>query len=138
MGTNLQEVFDAFFAKIPSVDFSGKESLIVQYLKSAIGKCYRQVYDDLTYIYDEYLKTGYFNNVVSQPSIDLISMYMVKEYLEPKYALLCARKQYLGTQAFNKITSGKDELEILQQSILYWTDEIDRLLKDLPDYSNER
>jgi hypothetical protein len=138
MGTDLQEVFDAFFAKIPSVDFTGKESLIVQYLKSAIGKCYRQIYDDLTFSYDETLKTGTFTNIVSKSTIELVSMYMIKEYLEPKYLLLCGRKQYIGTQAFNKIPSLKEEFDVIEKSINHWNNEIDKFKNEFPDYSEDR
>lgn len=138
MGTNLQEVFDSFFVKIPSVDFTGKESLIIQLLKSAIGKCYRQTYDNLGYTYDDVLKTGNFINIISQSSIELISLNMVKEYLSQKFAIISNRKQYLGTQAFNKIPSYKEEFNVTEQSINYWNNELDKLISEFPDYSDER
>lgn len=137
-GTNLQEVFDAFFVKIPHVDFSGKESEVAQFLKSAISKCYRHTYDNLKYFYDEELQEGYFENTVTSPSIELISMFMVKEYFVQKFALLTTRKQYLGTQAFNKIPSNKEEFDLTQNSLNYWNDEIARFLMEFPDYSDER
>ena len=138
MGTNLQEVFDAFFSKFPNVDFTGKESQVVQFLKSAIGKCYRRVYDDLTYEYDDVLDEGNFINTVSNSSIELISMYMAKEYISQKYAVLCGRKQYLGTQAFNKIPSLKEEFDTVEKTMNYWLEEIDKFLNEFPDYSDER
>lgn len=137
-GTNLQEVFDAFFVKIPHVDFSGKESEVAQFLKSAVSKCYRHTYDNLNYFYDEKLQEGYFENTVTSPSIELISMFMVKEYFVQKFALLTTRKQYLGTQAFNKIPSNKEEFDLTQNSLNYWNDEIARFLMEFPDYSDER
>lgn len=139
MGTNFQEVFDSFFIKIPSVDFTNKESQVIQFFKSAIGKCYRIPYDDIQgYIYDENLKEGYFKDIISQSSIELISMYMVKEFLSQKLAILCGRKQYLGTQSFNKIPNMKEELDVTLSSLNYWTNEIDNLVKEFPDYSDER
>lgn len=137
-GTDLQEVFDAFFVKIPQVDFSGKESQVAQFLKAAVSKCYRHTYDNLAYTYDEELQDGHFSDRVSPPSIELISMFMVKEYFVQKFALLTARRQYLGTQAFNKIPSNKEEFDLTQNSLNYWNDEIARLLMEFPDYSDER
>jgi hypothetical protein len=137
-GTNLQEVFDAFFIKVPQYDFSGKESQIIQFFKSAIVKCHRHTYDSLDYKYDPISQEGCFDNTVSNPSIELISMFMVKEFLSQKLALLNKRKQYLGTQAFNKIPSNKDEFDMLSDSLNYWKDEIARFLMEFPDYSEER
>lgn len=138
MGTNLQEVFDAFFSKFPNVNFTDKESQVVQFLKSAIGKCYRRVYDILMYEYDDALKEGNFISTVSNSSIELVSMYMAKEYITQKYALLCGRKQYLGTQAFNKMPSLKEEFETVEKTMNYWNNEVDKFLDEFPDYSDER
>jgi len=138
MGTDLQEVFDSFFVKIPSVDFTGKESQIIQFLKSAIGKCHRQTYDDLTYTYDSVLREGYFNNVISQSSIELIAINMVKDYFTQKFAVISGRKQYLGTQAFDKIPSYKEEFNTAKQSVDYWNNELHELISEFPDYSDER
>lgn len=138
MGTDLQEVFDAFFIKIPSIDFTGKESQIFQLFKSAIAQCYRRVYDNLEYVYDENLSEGNFLNVVSQPSIELISMYMVVDYYSQKLSILNGRKQYLGTQSFNKIPSLKEELDVANSSIQNWENRISRFLNEFPDYSDER
>lgn len=138
MGTDLQEVYDAFFIKVPTVDFFGKESQVFQFFKSAISKCYRHTYDKLDYVCDEYTYEGYFKNIISNSSIELISMFMVKEYLVQKFSLLTTRKQYLGTQAFNKIPSNKEEYDLTENSLKYWTDEISRFLMEFPDYSDER
>lgn len=137
-GTDLQEVFDAFFIKVPHIDFTGKESQVAQFLKSAVAKCYRHTYDTLEYYYDEELQEGRFNAKISQPSIELISMFMVKEFFVQKFALLTARKQYLGTQAFNKIPANIEEFNLTSNSLKYWSDEIDRFLMEFPDYSEER
>lgn len=136
--TDLQTVFDAFFIKLPSVDFTGKESQIFQFFKSAIAKCSRKTYDDLSYIYDETSKSGSFNSVVSDPSIELLSMFMVKEYFVQSFALISGRKQYLGTQAFNKIPTNKEQFDTVSQSLAYWDKEIEKFLMDFPDYSEER
>jgi hypothetical protein len=138
MGTDLQDVFDSFFVKIPSVDFTGKESQVIQLMKSAIGRCYRQTYDDLTYTYDTTSKTGSFVNIITQSSIELVVLNMVKEYFSQKFAVLSNRKQYLGTQAFDKIPSNKEEFNTTKQSIDFWNGELEKLISELPDYSDER
>ena len=136
--TDLQDVFDAFFIKMPQYDFSGKESQVFQFFKAAVSKCYRHTYDILDYHYDEETQKGTFDATVTQPTIELISMYMVKECLSQKFAIINNRKQYLGTQAFNKIPSAVDEFNVVNNSLKYWTDEISRFLMEFPDYSEER
>jgi hypothetical protein len=107
-------------------------------MKSAIGKCHRQTYDNLTYTYDETLKTGSFVNIIAQSSIELIALNMVKEYFSQKFVVISNRKQYLGTQAFDKIPSYKEEFNATKQSIDFWNNELDKLISELPDYSDER
>ena len=138
MGTDLQDLFDSFIIKIPSVDFTNKESQVIQLMKSAIGQCYRQTYDNLSYVYDSDIKEGYFNNEIIQSSIELIAMYMVKGYYSQKFAVLVNRKQYLGTKDFDKIPNAKEEYNETKQSLEYWNGEIDRLKSELPDYSDDR
>lgn len=138
MGTDLQLVFDSFFIKVPSVDFKGKESQVFQFFKTAIAKCRKHLYDEIAYVYDEDLHEGYFKSLVADQSIELISMYMAKEYFTQNYALISGRKQYLGTQAFNKIPAYKDQFEVVKQSAENWTDEIERFLMEFPEYSDER
>lgn len=136
--TDLQEVFDAFFIKVPQYDFVGKESQVIQLFKTAVAKCYRHTYDSLEYEYNPTIQEGYFTGVITNSSIELISMFMVKEFLSQKLSLINKRKQYLGTQAFNKIPSNKEEFDILSNSLNYWKDEISRFLMEFPDYSEER
>ena len=138
MGTDLQLVFDSFFIKVPSEDFKGKESQVFQFFKTAIAKCRKHLYDEITYEYDENLHEGYFKCLVSDQSIELISMYMAKEYFTQKYALISGRKQYLGTQAFYKIPVYKEQFEVAKQSADNWTNEIERFLMEFPEYSDER
>ena len=138
MGTNLQKVFDAFFVKIPTVNFTGKESMVAQFLESAIAKCYRHTYDNLTYDYDKDLQEGYFNNEVSSPSVELISMFMAREYYIQRYSLLNSRKQHIGTQAFNKLPDMKTDLDVTTSTLSEWDKNISIFLMDFPDYSDER
>ena len=87
-GTDLQEVFDAFLIKVPGVDFKNKESQIVQFMKSAISKCYRHTYDSLEYEINNSNYTGYFKSNITHPSIELISMFMAKEYFSQKFSVI--------------------------------------------------
>jgi hypothetical protein len=138
MGTDLQNVFDAFFIKNPSANFTGKETQVFQLFKSAIAQCYRRVYDNLEYVYEELLNEGSFTNVVTQPTIELISMYMTIEYCRQKLSLLSGRKQYIGTQAFNKIPSLKEEVESATTLLHNWENKLQIFLNEFPDYSDER
>lgn len=49
MGTALQEVYDAFFSKISTEDFTYKADLVYQYFKAANGYSYKTVPETLTY-----------------------------------------------------------------------------------------
>lgn len=136
--TNLQEVVDAVKIKIPNEDLSGKENQIIQMLKSAIARCRRKTYDILDFSYNTVLKEGSFENAVSSSTIELLAMYIVKNYLEWEFSVLNKRKQYLGTNAFNKIPSNKERYDFLNNQLSYWNIEIEKFEMDFPDYSEER
>ena len=137
-GTNLQEFVDAVKIKIPNEDLSGKENELIQMLKSAIARCKRKTYDKLDLIYDEDSCEGYFINIVSNATIELLSMYVIKNYLEWQFSIMNKRKFYLGTSAFNKIPAYKDRQDFLINQIDYWQHEIEKFEMDFPDYSDER
>jgi hypothetical protein len=80
LGTDMQEIFDSFFAKIPDVDFTGKETLLFKLLKTSIGYCYKTVPESLEYIYDEVINEGKFTNVLFLDTIELLSLCMTREY----------------------------------------------------------
>lgn len=138
MGTDLQEVFDAFFIKVPTVNFTGKESEVFQLFKTATSLAKKKTYDSLEYQYDDVEGEGTFIGMVSGDTLELLSMYMTKSYFQQKLALISGRKQHLGTQAFNKIPSNKEQFEMVENSLNYWNQEIEKLLEDFPDYSSER
>lgn len=137
-GTDLQDVINAVKIKIPNENLSGKEAQMIQLLKSATARCERKTYDDLEFIYDENLATGYFFNQVSAPTIELLSMYMVKDYLSWMFTVLNNRKKYLGTNAFNKIPSDKERYDFLLKQLDYWDKEIEKFEMEFPDYTDER
>ncbi len=137
-GTDLQKIIDAVKIKIPDENLSGKENQLMQLLKSATAQCRRKTYDDIRFFYDEKMKDGYFYNHVSQPAIELLSMYIVRDYLTWEFSVLGKRKQYLGTSAFNKIPSSKEQYDFLSNRLDYWNQEIEKFETHFPDYSDDR
>lgn len=136
--TDLQEIIDAVKIKIPNENLSGKEKQIIQLLKSATAQCKRKTYDNIAFFYDEVGDNGFFYEEVSQPTIELLSMYIVKGYLTWQFSVLNNRKQYLGTKAFNKIPSNKERYDFLFNQLNYWNAEIKKFEMEFPDYSDSR
>lgn len=137
-GTNLQEIVDAVKIKIPNENLSGKENQIAQLLKSATARCKRKTYDNLDFWYDELILEGYFYNQISSPTIELLSLYIVRDYMTWQFSILNNRKKYLGTNAFNKIPSDKERYDFLSTQLDYWNTEIEKFEMEFPDYSEDR
>lgn len=137
-GTDLQEIVDAVKVKLPRENLSGKENQIAQLLKAATARCKRKTYDNLDFVYDEEILEGYFYSEISSPTIELLAMYIARDYTTWKFSILNNRKQYLGTSAFNKIPSYKEEYDFLNSQLVYWNTEIEKFEMDFPDYSEER
>lgn len=134
--TDFQEVIINFQSKVPT--FEGTLQLLVQYLKSAISRCHRQVYDNLEFWYDEEILEGHFCERLQLDTIELLAMYMAQEHFLNLMSLYDKRKQYLGTQAFNKIPNLKDNYDFITTKYNFWSEEIRKLRDELPDYSEER
>ncbi len=137
-GTDLQEIIDAVKIKIPDENLSGKENQLIQLLKSATAQCGRKIYDNIGFFYDDKMKDGYFYNSVPQSVIELLSMYIVRDYLTWEFSVLGKRKKYLGTNAFNKIPSSKEQYDFLSNRLDYWNQEIEKFETQFPDYSDDR
>lgn len=137
-GTDLQEIIDAVKVKIPSEDLSSRADMIIQLLKGAVSQCSKKTYDKLDFEYCSEIQEGYFINEVSASSIELLSMYIVRDYLSQQFAIVSGRKQYLGTQAFNKLPLNKDRFDFYKEQVKYWTDRIQVFEMEFPDYSVER
>lgn len=136
--TNLQEIVDAVKIKIPNENLTGKENQLVQLLESATARCKRKTYDNIDFYYDEKMQEGYFYHKVSKPTIELLSMYIVKDYMTWQFSSFNNRKQYLGTTAFNKIPSYKERYDFLLEQLEYWNTEIEKFEMEFPDYSEDR
>ena len=137
-GTSLQEIFDAVKIKLPNENLSDKVNQIIQLLKSAISRCTRKTYDDLSFEYYEDIQEGYFKAHITVQTIELLSMYIVRDYMSWKLSILDNRKKYLGTNAFNKLPSDKEQYESLRSQVNYWNVEISKFEMDFPDYSENR
>lgn len=136
--TNLQEIIDAVKSKIPTENLSDKLSLLIQLLKSATARCKRKTYDNLEFVYDEETQEGYFVAKITAPTIELLSLYMVKGYTTWQFNILNNRRKFLGTNAFNKIPSEKERYDFLKEQLSYWSNEIEKFEMDFPDYSEDR
>ena len=137
-GTNLQKVIDAVKIKIPNENLSGKINQIIQLLQSAASRCRRKTYDNLSFHYYEEIQEGYFEDNISAPTVELLSMYIVRDYLSWKFSILDNRKKFLGTNAFNKLPSDKEQYESLRGQVNYWNTEIEKFEMEFPDYSEIR
>ena len=137
-GTSLQEIFDAVKIKLPNENLSDKVNQIIQLLKSDISRCKRKTYDDLSFEYYEDIQEGYFKTHITVQTIELLSMYIVRDYMSWKLSILDNRKKYLGTNAFNKLPSDKEQYESLRSQVNYWNVEISKFEMDFPDYSENR
>lgn len=137
-GTDLQEIVDAVKIKIPNENLSGKQNQIAQLLKAATARCKRKTYDNLDFWYDEEILEGAFYYQVSSPTIELLALYIVRDYMSWQYSILNNRKKYLGTNAFNKIPSDKERYDFLLEQLDYWNTEIEKFEMEFPDYSEER
>lgn len=132
-GTDLQEIVDAVKIKIPAENLSGKTNQIIQLLKSAASRCRRRTSDDLSFHYYEEVQEGYFEKNIAPQVIELLSMYIVKDYLSWKFSALAGQKKYLGTSAFNKLPSDNGQYESLRSQIEYWSTEIEKFETAFPD-----
>lgn len=131
MGTNIQEVYDAFFVKVPNTDFTGQEQLVFQLFKAATAYCYRTVPEKLDYNYDEQIHEGKFNETLGQDSIELLSLCMKRELYRRSNDKYMYMKQHIGTKAFNKlpenIVKESQESRIIFESL---NDEIERFRQE--------
>lgn len=136
MGTNIQEVYDSFFIKIPSVSFIGKESLVFQLFKSSLPYCEKTVPEDLTYIFDQTLWIGNFNNTISQATIELIALCMKREHYRRELDKYTSMKQYIGTQAFNKLPDIPKQSQEARMNFELLENDIEKFKQDFNPYLN--
>ena len=138
MGTNLQEVINAFLIKFPGTDFSDKIEQVIQIFKSSLPKCRKHTYDNLEYTYHPEIQEGYFYHTLSPDTVELIAIAMAKEYSGSILSILSTRKQYLGTQAFNKIPNMKEKYDLANSDYRRFCNEFDSFKMEFPDYTDER
>jgi hypothetical protein len=134
LGTDVQEVFDSFFAKCPETDFTGKETLVYQLFKSGIAHCYKDVSESLEYSFDNTAYTGNFTYTIGLDTIELIALCMKREFSRrslDKYTLV---KQHIGTNAFNKLPDIKGSADTATSQYDNLTDEIEDFKQDFYPY----
>ena len=137
MGTDIQEVYDAFQIKIPNFDYTGREDMIYMYFKIAIAKSYKTTSDDLSYEYDEVNHRGRFNSEIGYDTIELLSMFMVQAYYQRKYTYLIGEKQHIGTRDFNKLPDKAKELSSVVSALANWDSKIYEFRQEFYNYSDE-
>lgn len=136
MATQLQEVYDAFFVKIPSHSFASEKSLVFQFLKTSVGLTSNTVKDNLTYTYDGTSYAGSFTGTLTQNTIELIALYMVREYYRRRVSKFEAIKQDIGTKDFNKLPNLKEPYEIAKSLFKDADSEIEDFRQEFYSYSN--
>lgn len=130
MGTNIQEVYDAFFVKVPSTDFTKQEELLFQLFKASLAYCYRTVPESLEYAYDDILHEGSFNDLLNQDTIELISLCMKRELYRRNNDKYSKIKQHIGTKSFNKLPDMIDQSKETRMIFETLNDEIDKFRQE--------
>lgn len=133
MGTNLQDVFDAFFIKLPGVDFTNQEDVVLQLLKSALTYASSTI-GTLIYTVDLNTYTGNFDDVLTGNAIELISLYMVREYYRRPVSLFMNKKQQVGTKDFDKLPNLKDGYAIAKSMYNDADAEVDKYKHEFYSY----
>ena len=139
VGTDIQEVFDSFFIKLPHVDFQGKEDMVIKFFKIAVGKSKKTVSYDLSYTIDMEECDGYFNNVLEDENIiELIAMYMVELYYIRQFTFYSQVKQHVGTVNFNKLPeSSNKNLQSAIDGMKQWQITIEDFRQEFYTYEDE-
>ena len=137
--TTLQTVYNLFLSKSDE-DFTGKESLIFQWLNSAISKCKKYVRNSLDYTLDTPIVPaivsydGSFVNTLEDDEIELIAMQMQYENYNKKESYLVSLKTRIGTKDFNSLPSKKQELDGIQNSKNLLKEDIKELQQEFNTY----
>lgn len=137
--TPLQDIYDAFLQKVDD-DFTNKESLVFQYFKSALSKCYKTVRHSLEFDLNETIDSegnaydGNFIETLDQDEIELISLYMLYEHKRKKKEFLESQETLLGTKDFKQLPDKVRELTELRQGMKDLKEEINEFKQDFYTY----
>lgn len=130
MGTSIQEVYDSFFMKLPEDDFTGRETLVLQLFKASVAYSYKTVPENLTYTYDEILHEGSFVDTIGQDSIELIALFMTREFYRREKDRYSKIKQHVGTQSFNKLPDMLEKSKDARTNYVLLSDEIEKFRQE--------
>jgi hypothetical protein len=137
LGTALQDVYDAFFQKVPDVDFTGKESLVYQFLKTSIGYCYKTVPESLKYTLSiPAFYEGNFDDELFFDTVELLSLGMARECYLRDLNKLSKTKQHIGTQAFNKLPDLIKQYNIASDNYKNLDDKFESFRQEFYSYKN--
>ena len=132
-GTPLQDVYDSFQSKIDD-DLTGQESLIFQFFKSALARCYKVMRHSPIYTYDNTTYDGFFDDVLENDEIELIALWMKFYKYDRRRGKLNFLEKSLGTKDF-KQTDYKGELDALGISMEDLKTEIKELSQTFNTYN---
>ena len=132
-GTPLQDIYDSFQGKIDD-DLTGQESLIFQFFKSALARCYQVMRHLSTYTYDKITFDGFFTDILDEDEIEIIALWMKFYKYDRRRGKLNFLEKSLGTKDF-KQTDYKGELDALGVSMEDLKAEIKELSQTFNTYN---
>lgn len=128
-GTPFQSVYDNFQSKT-NQDYTGKEGLVFEFLKTALSKSYKVIRHSI--IYDSTLEI--FNDNLDLDEIDYIGSIMVYESKKRRIDELEGLEKSIGTKDFKELDYSK-ELTSMQIELKQLNSEIYSLRQDFNTYN---
>lgn len=135
MGTNLQDIFDSFYLKIPREDAT--PSYVFALIKPALAKVYKQFSHNIKFIVtDSEEFEGYFVDELYLDEVELLTLQMAIDYHTAKdLDRLLTLQSLIGTKDFNKLPTYKDNLVIVKDKISALKLQLEELKSDMNKYS---
>ena len=79
---------------------------------------------------------GSYAQTLGVDSIELIALYMLREYYNKFVLKFGKQKEWIGTKDFNKLPTLKDQYEKTKESLDAVTDQIDKFRQEFYSYKN--
>jgi hypothetical protein len=128
-GTPFQEIYDKFQSKT-NQDYTGKEGLVFEFLKTALSKSYKVIRHSIQY--DSMLEV--FNDVLDLDEIDYIGTVMAFEAKKRRVDELEGLEKSIGTKDFKELDYSK-QLNSMQLEQKQLKSEIYELSQNFNTYS---
>ena len=134
--TDLQELYDSFYLKVPSAT-SMPISYIIALIKPASSKVFKQFRHSYKFVItDNETGDGHFLDEMDIDEIELLALQMAIDYYVGKdLNRLLVMKSLIGTKDFNKLPTKKDELTSVQNVIDKLHFMLEELKSDMNKYS---